>query len=389
MSSLRHSYNLEDVRGRARRALPGPIWHYLEGGADDEWTMRRNAAAFDNWMLKQSILVDVSRIDTNVRLLGLPSTMPLILSPTGMSQLFHADGELAVARAAAAAGVPYGLSTMGTTSIEAVAGTGAERYFQLYMFRDRELTKALLERAAANGYGALCLTVDTHVAGNRERDRRSGMVIPPRFTLAGLASFASRPRWTLGALRNGPFRLANVEPHIGRLERGTSIIDYVNRQFDRSAVWRDLEWLRKHWNGVLAVKGVAQPSDCEQAIACGADALFVSNHGGRQLDGAAAPLDCIAPIRDRIQDGAQLILDGGVRRGTHILKAIALGADGCAIGRPYLYGLAAAGEAGVAHVLSILKSEVERGLALLGRTEISAVGAGDIQSCRQICAGEA
>ena len=378
--SLSNAHNIRDVGALARRALPSPIRHYLEGGSDDEWTMRRNITAFDQWVLAQHVMVDVSSIDPGTALLGYASTMPLMLAPTGMSQLFHATGELAVAKAAASAGIPYGLSTMATTSIEAIAKTGAMRYFQLYLFRDRGLTTALLERAAASGYGALALTIDTPVAGNRERDLRTGMSMPPRFTLNSLASLAAHPRWSLGVLRNRAFKLANVIEHVGDIARGgTSVIDYVNKQFDRSATWADLAWLRTQWRGKLVIKGALEPQDCREAVACGVDAIMVSNHGGRQLDGTGSPIDYLPAIRDRIQGDAQLIIDGGVRRGTHVLKAIALGADGCSIGRPYLYGLSAGGEAGVAKVLSIFRAEIERSMTLMGRPRISDITSSDIK----------
>ncbi len=379
MASLSKAFNIGDMQAQAGRALPLPIREYLEGGADDEWTLARNRAAFDDWVLAQRALVDVGDVDPGTTMLGFQCAMPLILSPTGMSQLFHASGELAVARAAAAAGVPYGLSTMATTSIETVAATGAKRYFQLYLFRDRELTRALLERAAGHGYDALCLTVDTAMAGNRERDLRSGMIMPPRFTLGSLMSFAAHPRWSFGALRNRSFQLANVVEHVGDIaSAGTSVIDYVNAQFDRTATWKDVAWLRSVWRGKLVIKGAIMPDDCREAVAQGADAIMVSNHGGRQLDTAGAPLDYLPAIRDRIGGGAELIVDGGVRRGTDILKAIALGADGCSIGRPYLYGLAAGGEAGVARVLSIFRTEIERDMGLMGRTRIADITADDV-----------
>jgi len=377
---LRRAYNVADVRRLAERALPAPIWHYLEGGADDERTQARNTAAFDEWALAPNTLQDVSQIDTRTALLGMPASMPLILSPTGMSQLFHASGEISVARAAAKADVPYGLSTMATTSIETVASSGAARYFQLYLFRDRGLTEALLERAAAHGYTAVALTTDTNIAGNRERDLRTGMVLPPRFGFGSLLSFAVHPRWALGALRNRSFQLANIVQYASNLDpSGVSVIDYVNRQFDRSASWRDLDWLRARWSGKLVVKGAMTPSDCEAAANSGTDAIMISNHGGRQLDGTGAPIDYLPAIRDRVQDRAQLIVDGGIRRGTHVLKALALGADGCSIGRPYVYGLAAGGQAGVERVLSIFRSEIERGMALIGRSRVSDITERDIQ----------
>lgn len=378
---LARAYNVHDVCRLAHRALPAPVLHYLEGGADDEWTLARNTAAFDEWALAQSTLVDVTQVDTRTNLLGMEASLPLMLAPTGMSQLFHASGEISVARAAAGAAIPYGLSTMATTSLESIAETGAMRYFQLYLFRDRGLTEALLERAAAQGYGAIALTTDTNIAGNRERDLRTGMIMPPRFTLGSLLSFAAHPGWSIGALRNRAFQLANIVQHVGDLgPAGTSVIDYVNSQFDRSASWKDLEWLRSRWSGKLVVKGAMMPADCLQAVQCGADAIMVSNHGGRQLDGTGAPIDYLPAIRNRVQDQAQLIVDGGVRRGTHVLKAIALGADGCSIGRPYLYGLAAGGQAGVAHVLRLFRAEIERDMALMGRKRISDITAADIHN---------
>ena len=379
-ASLSRAFNVRDVQALAHRALPAPILHYIEGGADDEWTMRRNSQVFDEWALAQSTLVDVSTIKTSTDLLGFRSSLPLILSPTGMSQLFHSGGEMAVARAAAAAGIPYGLSTMATTSMEKVSASGAMRYFQLYLFRDRGLTKALLEEAAAHGYGAIALTTDTNVAGNRERDLRTGMVMPPRFTPKSLLSFAMHPRWSLGALGNRSFQLANIVGHVGDIARsGTSVIDYVNTQFDASASWKDLEWLRSQWSGTLVVKGAMLPSDCRNAADCGADAIMVSNHGGRQLDGTGSPVDYLPAIRDKVGTRIQLIIDGGIRRGTHVLKAIALGADGCSIGRPYLYGLAAGGETGVARVLAILRGEIERDMALMGRTRIADIKSDDVR----------
>jgi len=373
-------FNVKNMQKLAKRKLPLPICDYLEGAADDERTLERNTQAFDDWALVPRSLVDVSQTDLTTSLFGRPTSLPLILSPTGMSRLFHAQGEMAVARAAAAENVIYGLSTMATTSIESVAQANGDRYFQLYLFRDRNLTAAMLERAWASGYAGLCLTTDTVVSGNRERDLRTGMTIPPRFSLGSLASFVAHPRWAIGTLTGGPFQLANVIEHVGDLAPGgINVIDYVNQQFDRTASWKDVEWLRTRWPGKLIVKGLMAPEDCELAVASGADAIMISNHGGRQLEGGAAPLDYLPAIRDRLQDRAQLIVDGGVRRGTHILKALALGADACSIGRPYLYGLAAGGEAGVRRIISLLRAEVARDMALVGKTKISQINVDDVR----------
>ena len=367
--------NIADLETRAARRLPAPIWHYLQGGADDEWTVARNTSAFERYALVPDVLIDVTRIDASVELLGHRYPLPLLLSPTGMSQLFHTDGEMAVARAAAAHQVLYSLSTMATATIEDVASAGGPRMFQLYCFRDRGLTLELLSRAQAAGYVAICLTVDTPLAGNRERDITTGMTLPPRFTLRSLLEFAAHPRWVLPKLFGRPFDLANVTryaPSVSR--RRTGIMEYVNSQMDRSIGWKDLEWLRSNWQGPLVVKGILSAADARRAAELGCEGVMISNHGGRQLDGAISPIEQLASIRDAVGDSLSLILDGGVRRGTHVLKAIALGATACAIGRPYLFGLAAGGERGVTRAIEIFREEIERGMALMGCTSLDMLG---------------
>jgi L-lactate dehydrogenase (cytochrome) len=367
--------NIADLELRAAKRLPAPIWHYLQGGADDEWTAARNTSAFERYALVPDVLIDVTRIDASVQLLGHRYPLPLLLSPTGMSQLFHTDGEMAVAKAAAAHQILYSLSTMATATIEDVATAGGPRMFQLYCFRDRGLTLELLSRAQAAGYVAICLTVDTPLAGNRERDIATGMTLPPRFTLRSLLEFAAHPRWVLPKLFGRPFDLANVTryaPSVSR--RRTGIMEYVNSQMDRSIGWKDLEWLRCHWTGALVVKGVLSAADARRAAELGCEGVMISNHGGRQLDGVVSPIEQLASIRDAVGDSLSLILDGGVRRGTHVLKAIALGASACAIGRPYLFGLAAGGEPGVRRVIEIFREEIERGMALMGCTRLEMLG---------------
>jgi L-lactate dehydrogenase (cytochrome) len=367
--------NIADLELRAAKRLPAPIWHYLQGGADDEWTVARNTSAFERYALVPDVLNDVTRIDASVQLLGHRYPLPLLLSPTGMSQLFHTDGEMAVARAAAAHQILYSLSTMATATIEDVATADGPRMFQLYCFRDRGLTLELLSRAQAAGYVAICLTVDTPLAGNRERDITTGMTLPPRFTLRSLLEFAAHPRWVLPKLFGRPFDLANVTryaPSVSR--RRTGVMEYVNGQMDRSIGWKDLEWLRSNWTGALAVKGVLSAADARRAAELGCEGVMISNHGGRQLDGAVSPIEQLASIRDAVGDSLSLILDGGVRRGTHILKAIALGATACAIGRPYLFGLAAGGEQGVTRAIEIFREEIERGMALMGCTSLKMLG---------------
>lgn len=374
-----------DFERRAARRLPRPIWHYLQGGADDEWTLARNSAAFDEIALVPEVLVDVSRIDTSACILGEKYSLPLILSPTGMSQLFHPDGELAVARAAAAEEVLYGLSTMATTTIEAVAeanGNGP-RMFQLYCFRDRGLTLELLNRASAAGYRALCLTVDTPVAGNRERDIATGMTLPPSFSIRSLLDFAVHPRWVLPNLLGRRFELANVVNYAPSVSsQRTGVIEYANSQMDRSVSWKDVAWLRDRWKGSLLLKGVISPNDAKRAVELGCNGLMISNHGGRQLDGCVSPVEQLPAIRDRVGAAISLILDGGVRRGTHVLKAIALGASACSIGRPYLFGLAVDGEQGVRRVIQIFREEIERSMALMGCPTLSALSSRHVRGTR-------
>jgi L-lactate dehydrogenase (cytochrome) len=366
--SLNRCFNVEDLRHLAKARLPAPIFHYLDGGADDETSLRRNTAAFDDYDLLADCLVDVSHIDVGTTLLGKRIGVPFIIAPTGMSRLFHHEAEPAVARAAARIGTFYSLSTLGSTSLEDVAAASeGPKIFQIYVLKDRELTREFVTRCKVARYDALCLTIDTSVAGNRERDRVTGMAMPPRFTLHSLAGFAVRPRWALNLLLHPGFELANVAHRVDALgDSLVSVIDYVNGQMDRSLNWRDVEWLASEWGGPLILKGVQSVRDAERAIGSGVTALMLSNHGGRQLDGAIAPIDLVRDVRAAVGDRLELIVDGGVRRGTHVLKAIALGANACSIGRAYLYGLAAGGERGVDRALDLLKGEVERDLALLG-----------------------
>lgn len=366
--NLRQRHNIADLRRGARLQLPSPMFHYMDGGADDEWTLRNNTAAFERYSINPRQLRDISQIDLTTEVLGQQLALPFFLAPTGMSRLFHHEAEPAVVRAASAFGTLYSLSTLGTTSIEKVSETApGPKMFQIYVLRDRGLTDEFVQRCKAARYAALCLTVDAALAGNRERDLRTGMTMPPRFTARSFLSFALHPWWSFNLLRNPDFRLANVEHRVDALSAGAlSLIEYLNTQLDRSVTWEDVAWLRERWDGPLCVKGIQSPEDVKQAASIGVDAVMLSNHGGRQLDGAPAPVDNVRPARDLVGGDIQLIVDGGIRRGTHVLKALALGADACSIGRPYLFGLATAGEAGVHRALTILKSETERSFALAG-----------------------
>lgn len=366
--SFSRCHNIADLRARAAKRLPRPIFDYIDGGADDERALHRNSSAFDDYELLPSVLTDVSAPSSKTTLFGRDIPWPVMLSPTGLTRMFHPEAELAVARAAVEQGIPYCLSTLGTTTIEEFARVlPTPKLFQIYIFKDRGLTAEFVTRARVSGYDGLVLTVDTVVAGNRERDRVNGFSLPPRLSARSMLSFALHPGWSLPVLFGRKFDFVNVSHRGGSVASGsTSLFQYLGSQFDRSLVWKDLEWLATMWNGPLAVKGVMTPADASHAADCGATTVMISNHGGRQLDEAPAPVDQIAPIADAVGGRMQIICDGGIRRGSHIVKALALGADACAIGRPYLYGLAAGGQPGVARALQILREEYDRTLALSG-----------------------
>ena len=355
-SALSRANNIADLRAIARKKLPRPIFDYIDGGADDEVTLQRNTSAFGNYELVPDVLTDVSRIETGTTLFGEPVRWPLMLSPTGLTRMFHGHAELAVARASAKHGLLYSLSTMGTTRLEDLADAfGGPKVFQIYIFKDRGLTAEFVARCREAGFHGLTLTVDTPVAGNRERDRVNGLSLPPRLTMKSMLSFALHPAWSLPAITGSKFDLANVSHRVDALAAGPmSLFDYIGGQFDRTITWRDVEWLAAQWNGPLAIKGIITPEDAKRAISSGATGVVISNHGGRQLDGAPAPVDQIGLVRDAVGAAPDVICDGGIRRGSDVVKAIALGANACSIGRPYLYGLAAGGEAGVDRALSLL-----------------------------------
>ncbi len=368
--------NIEDLRGLAHRRLPKPVSDFLDGGGDDEWTLRRNSERFTAYPLMPQTLIDVGTIDTRKTILGRQCTWPVLVAPTGATELFHHHGEADLARAAAESGIFYALSTMSTRSLEDIASLNrAPRIFQVYVFRDRALTEALVERCRAAQYDALCLTVDTALSGNRERDRRNGMSVPPKWTLTSLYHFATRPSWSLNSLFRCRFELANFRGTAQDAKSSSRrTLEFVNNQFDRTVTWRDAQWLAEQWGGPFVIKGILSADDARRAVDLGASAVWISNHGGRQIDGVPATIDCVASVRAAIGTRAEIIVDGGIRRGTHVLKAIALGADACAIGRAPLYGLAAGGYAGAMRVFEILRSEIERDMALLGCRTLHDVG---------------
>jgi len=375
LSRINRCFNLEDFKGQAKALLPSPLYHYIEGGADDEISRYHNTEAFNQYRIIPRALADVTCIDMQTRVLGCAVDWPVLLAPTGMTRFFHYQGERAVARAAERFNTLYSLSTLSTTTIEDVAAsTSGPKMFQLYVLRDPAINEELIDRCREAKYDALCLTVDTVVHGNRERDLRTGMTVPPKPTLKSLLQFAARPGWCYRYFTSPALEMANLSHHIAEgSSKVSSLGQYINGQFDRALNWRAAELIAQRWQGAFAIKGILSVEDARRAADIGASAVIISNHGGRQLDTTPAPIELVAEIADAVGDRLEIILDGGVRRGTHVLKALAMGATACMIGRPYLYGLAAGGQAGVERVLELLKTEIERDMILSGRPSLDAL----------------
>jgi L-lactate dehydrogenase (cytochrome) len=369
---LRRVASVADLRRIARRRLPRGCFDYIDGGAEDEITLGENAAAFRAVGFSPRVLRDVGTVDPTTALLGRTLPIPLALAPTGFGRIADPAGELAVARAAAKAALPYTLSTLATRSIEEVAAVNSGRkWFQVYVWRDRGLVREMIERARDCGYEALMLTVDTAVFGRRERDVRRGFTLPPKIGISTLIDGALHPGWTWAFTRADPIRFANVTgAAVGDGASAVSLAEYTNSQFDPTLSWRDVEWLREVWAGPIIVKGIQSVADARLAADVGVEAIALSNHGGRQLDGAPTPLELVAPTADAVGDRVEIICDGGVRRGSDVVKAVALGARACTIGRAYLYGLAAGGERGVDLVLHILDADIRRTMALIGASTL-------------------
>ena len=365
---LQRAADVSDLRRIARRRMPRGCFDYIDGAAEDERTAGRNVSAYAKWQFRPRVLRDVADVDTSGAVLGTPVPFPLVIAPTGFDRIAHSQGELAVARAAERAGIPYSLSTMGTRSIEEVAQVcGGRKFFQVYVWRDRKLLAELLERAAAARYEAIMITVDTAVLGRRERDVRHGFALPPKLGLDTLLDGLLHPAWTLDFLSNEPITFSNcVGAEGGHGEGAVALADYVNSQFDPSLSWSDIDWFREQWDGPVMLKGIQSPEDAAIAADAGIDAVIVSNHGGRQLDGAPAPVELLPSVREAVGDRCEVICDGGIRRGSDICKALALGADSVMAGRAYFYALGAAGEAGVDWVLAHLLDGMIRTMRLAG-----------------------
>ncbi|MCX7865295.1 MAG: alpha-hydroxy-acid oxidizing protein [Novosphingobium sp.] len=370
---LSDCHNIDDFRELARRRLPWPVFDYIDGAADDELTKARNTAAFADCDLVPDVLAGVAEIDTSVTILGRRSALPLILSPTALQRVFHWQGERAVARAAEKFGLWFGISSLATVSIEEIAKlVSSPKMFQFYYHKDRGLNRSMIERCKEAKFDCVTLTVDTIVSGKRERCARSGFTSPPRFTPSAVLSYAIKPAWALNYLFREKFRLPNLDTHVSEgTGEAVSIAGYFNTMLDQSLNWKMAEQLREDWGGTFCLKGVMSVADARRAVEIGADAIMISNHGGRQLDGSRAPFDQLVEIVDAVGGEIEIICDGGVRRGTHVLKALAAGANCVSGGRLYLYALAAAGQPGVERAIALLKDEIERGMKLMGVRNVS------------------
>ncbi|WP_068076333.1 alpha-hydroxy acid oxidase [Novosphingobium lentum] len=370
---LTDCHNVADFRELARRRLPWPVFDYIDGAADDELTRVRNTESFASWDLVPDVLAGVETIDLSTTIMGKTTPLPLMLSPTALQRIFHWQGEMAVGKAAEKFGLWFGISSLATVSIEQIGeAISTPKLFQLYVHKDKGLNTSLIERCQAAKFDAIALTVDTIVSGKRERCLRSGFTSPPRFTASSALSYAIKPRWAMDYVFREKFRLPNLDSYISA---GTgepiSIQNYFNSMLDQSMDWKVAEDIRHQWGGKFCLKGLMSVADARRAVEIGADAIMVSNHGGRQLDGSRAPFDQLAEIVDAVGGEIEIICDGGVRRGTHVLKALSMGATAASGGRLYLYALAAAGQPGVERALTILSDEIERGAKLMGITSVA------------------
>ena len=366
--NLNDCYNFNDFRKLAKKNLPAPIFHYIDGGSDDETTLKRNTESFLKCDLIPNILASVGEPDLSTTVFGQKIDMPLFLSPVAMQRLFHHEGDKASARAAEKFGTFYSMSTMANSSIEEISNlSGGPKMFQIYIHKLKGLTDNLIDRCKSSGFKSMCLTVDTVTAGNRERDHYWGFATPPKLNVKSILGFMKRPKWTFNYLTHKKFEMANVKAFT---KKGTSIatnvMEYINEQYDPAMSWKDAEYCIKRWGGPFAIKGLMSVEDAKRAVDIGASAILLSNHGGRQLDGSRSPFDQLPAIKDAIGDKLEIILDGGIRRGTHVLKALSLGATACSFGKGFLFGLGAGGQAGVEQVLKRMRDELRRDMILLG-----------------------
>jgi len=368
---LHDCHNFHDFRALARRRLPGPIFNYIDGGADDEATLRRNTASFERCDLVPNILRGVGELDLSVSVMGQKLAMPVYCSPTALQRLFHHDGERAVAAAAAQYGTMFGVSSLGTVSLEELRKKyKTPQVYQFYFHKDRGLNQAMVQRAKQAGVDVMMLTVDSITGGNRERDLRTGFSIPFRLTLGGMLQFAIRPIWGINYVTHEKFKLPQLDEHVDMGGGAMSIGHYFTEMLDPSMNWNDVAKMVQAWSGQFCLKGVMSVADAKRAVEIGCTGIIVSNHGGRQLDGSRASFDQLAEIVDAVGDRIDVMMDGGVQRGSHVLKALSLGAKAVGVGRYYLFPLAAAGQAGVEQALGLMRAEIERDMKLMGCTSI-------------------
>ena len=369
---LRDCHNFHDFRELARRRVPSPIFDYIDGGADDEVTLRQNTASFERCDLVPNILRGVETLDISVRVMGRKLAMPVYCSPTALQRLFHHQGEKAVAAAVAKYGTMFGVSSLGTVSVEELRKTyPTPQAYQFYFHKDRGLNDAMLQRAKAAGVDVMMLTVDSITGGNRERDLRTGFSIPFRLTLAGMLQFAIKPMWAVNYLTHEKFKLPQLDEHIDMGGGTMSIGRYFTEMLDPSMNWDDVAKMVRNWDGQFCLKGVMSVADAKRAAEIGCTGIVLSNHGGRQLDGSRTPFDQLAEVVDAVGDRIDVLMDGGVQRATHVLKALSLGAKAVGFGRFYLFPLAAAGQAGVERALGLMRAEIERGMKLMGCASIA------------------
>jgi len=369
---LRDCYNFHDFRRLARRRLPGPIFDYIDGGADDEVTLRRNTASFERCDLLPNVLRGVGTVDTSVTVMGQKLAVPFYCSPTALQRLFHHRGEHAVAAAAAGYGTMFGVSSLGTVSLEELRKAHqTPQVYQFYFHKDRGLNRAMMQRAKGAGVQVMMLTVDSITGGNRERDLRTGFSIPFRLTLGGMLQFAIKPAWGINYVTHEGFRLPQLDEHVDMSGGALSISRYFTEMLDPSMNWDDVAEMVRLWDGQFCLKGIMSVEDARRAVEIGCTGIVLSNHGGRQLDGSRAAFDQLAEIVDAVGDRIDVMMDGGIQRGTHVLKALSLGAKAVGVGRLYLYPLAAAGQAGVERALGLLQTEIVRGMKLMGASTIA------------------
>ena len=377
---LRNCHNFHDFRRLARRRLPRPIFNYIDGAADDEATYRRNSESFDSCDLVPNVLRGVSEIDMSVTVLGQKLAMPVFCSPTALQRLFHHAGERAVAAVAAKFGTMFGVSSLGTVSLEELrAEHDTPQIYQFYFHKDRGLNHAMMERAKAAGIEVMMLTVDTITGGNRERDLRTGFSIPMRLTFGGMLQFALKPMWGINYVTHESFSLPQLDAHLNLGGSAVSIGRYLTEMLDQSMNWDDIAEMVQFWDGQFCLKGIMSVEDARHAAEIGCTGIVLSNHGGRQLDGSRAAFDQLAEIVDAVGDRIDVIMDGGVQRGTHVLKALSLGARAIGLGRYYLFPLAAAGQAGVERALGLMREEIERDMKLMGCTRVDQLSRSNIR----------